>query len=84
MVERHKRLIRIFFNTYYDDVASELLRRLSEYGKLNYTRSKIVPELYYVELSGVEGDLEEKTREIERMLKDYDTVFGVKVYKVET
>ena len=84
MAEKHKRLIRIFFNTYYDDVASEVLRRLSSYGRLNYTRSKIVPELYYVELSGVEGDLEEKVKEIEGLLKNYDTVFGVKVYKVET
>ncbi len=81
-----KRLIRVFFNTFYDDAAQGVAKRLEAYGRVvKLTRSQIVPELYFVELEPRgEVDLNKLAEEIEGQLKRDDRVFGVKVYPVQT
>ncbi|NOZ89047.1 MAG: hypothetical protein GXO15_03890 [Crenarchaeota archaeon] len=85
-----RRLIRLFFNTYYEEDAKrviEALEREAAPSKVRVTRSRVVPELYYVEipLAGVESR-EEAARLAEKLAATAravsDTVFGVKAYVV--
>ncbi len=85
-----RRLIRLFFNTYYEEDARrvvEALQREAAPNEVRVTRSKVVPELYYVEvpLRNVESR-EEAAQLAERLTAAVraasDTVFGVKAYVV--
>jgi hypothetical protein len=80
-----KRLVRVFFNTFYEDVVDSILRRVEAVGKLiRVSRSKIVPELYFIELEPLDSiDAREAARKIEEELRSNDRIFGVKAYVVE-
>ena len=86
--EKHKRLVRLFFNTYYEDAANNIIKELERLAaSVKVTRSRIVPELYYVELRPRELDdegLERLVKAVEGLLRSDDRVFGVKVYAVKT
>ncbi len=86
MVERHKSLVRAFFNTYYDDLASSIIEAVKREAEVvKVSRSKLVPELYFLELKPKAGEsLDELAEKIEKLLKSDDRVFGVKVYVVRT
>ncbi len=83
---KHKKLIRIFFNTYNEDKARQVLEKLREKGDIKVSRSGVVKELYYVELypASDRNSYKELVSEIEEFLKAQDGVFGVKTYYVET
>ena len=83
---KHKRLIRVFFNTFYEDAASKAIETLRSFGMVrSVVRSSIVPELYYVELDPHDkSNLRELASKIEEALRKDDRVFGVKAYPVTT
>ena len=86
--EKHKRLVRLFFNTYYEDAANRVIRELERLAaSVKVERSRIVPELYYVELKprdASDEELERLVKAVEGLLRSDDRVFGVKVYAVKT
>ncbi len=85
---KHLHAVRVFFSTYYDDVAAEIIDKIRErYGEgLRVKRSRVVPELYHLEVAVSNPDSLEKTaREIEEILAEstHDgKVYGAKVYTV--
>ncbi len=85
-IRRHKSVIRIFFNTFYESDAQDLIDKLSTIGEIRVERSKNVPELYYIEIQlPRDSDLSEaegKVREI--LTKTPPSIFGVKIYSVKT
>ena len=85
---KRKRLVRLFFNTFYEDVARSISESLErEYPGVKVQRSRVLPEFYYVELPVPQGEgVEEVARRIEELVKRIggDRVFGVKAYGVET
>ena len=77
----------MFFSTYYEDEARRVidgLRSLSD--SVEVKRSRVVKELYYVELRlGSDAGRDEAMRLAEQarsILADAATVYGVKVYVV--
>ncbi len=84
---KHKKLVRVFFNTFYEDAAKKAIEELKSYGIVKVSRSKLVPELYFVELVPSQDyidKLEELASTIENTLKRDDRIFGVKAYAVKT
>ncbi|ABM81129.1 hypothetical protein [Hyperthermus butylicus] len=82
---RAVRAIRVFFNTYYEESAEKILSALKSLGyDLRVERSRVVPELYYVDVR-VEDNLEEAKKTVEEVIRRAadDTVFGIKVYVVD-
>jgi Fe-S oxidoreductase len=89
-MERRKRLVRVFFNTFYEDVAKSIIKDLGRLGEVKFTNSKVVPELYYVEISVGQGnneDVEAVASEARKVLEKHAAdgkAFGFKVYTVVT
>ncbi len=87
-VAKRKRVLRIFFNTFYEDVAKRIEEELiREYGRVRVTRSRVLPEFYYVEVElGSSDGLEEAARKAEELVRRAggDLVYGVKAYVVAT
>ncbi|AEM39512.1 hypothetical protein Pyrfu_1656 [Pyrolobus fumarii 1A] len=85
---KRKRVVRLFFNTFYEDLARRIEEELSRrYEGVKFTRSRVLPEFYYVEISvSNSSDLERIRVEVEELVKKLggDLVFGVKAYTVET
>ena len=85
-----KRVLRVFFNTYYEDSAREALERLRRLlsqagaGEPRVARSQVVRELYYVEAEigklNSREEAEGLARKVASELGSIDTVFGVKAY----
>ncbi|KSW12357.1 hypothetical protein CF15_06355 [Pyrodictium occultum] len=86
---RKKRLVRVFFNTYYEDVARDVVKGLEGLGyPVRMSASRVVPELYYAEIEVGEGDLGKAVEEARRLLEEAKArhgglLFGVKVYGVD-
>lgn len=81
-----RRAVRLIFNTYYSDDAERILTALQNSGiEFKLSRSKVTPELYYVDIDAGSADLEELRRRVERIVQENktDTVFGVKVYSID-
>ena len=85
---KRKRLVRLFFNTFYEDVYKAVIDALKrEYGDVRIVKSRVLPEFYYVEVSmAPSDDLGEAAKRIEELVRSVggDRVFGVKAYPVET
>ena len=85
---KRKRLVRLFFNTFYEDAYKDVVEALKrEYGDVRVVRSRVLPEFYYLEIRVAPGDsLEEVARRIEELVRSVggDRVFGVRAYPVET
>ena len=76
--------VRVFFSTFYPEVADRLVETfVNEFGRerVRYTRSRVVKELYYVEIFSDEPlrDAEYVKRVLD---KADDRLYGVKVYTV--
>ncbi len=81
-----RRAVRLIFNTYYSSDAERILTALQNNGiEFKLSRSKVTPELYYVDIDAGSADLEELRRRVERIVQENktDTVFGVKVYSID-
>ncbi len=81
-----RRAVRLIFNTYYSGDAEKILAALQNNGiRFKLSRSKVTPELYYVDIDAGSADLEELRRRVERIVQENktDTVFGVKVYSID-
>ncbi len=87
MPGKGRRAVRLYFNTYYEDTAKRIIEALRNALplKVNVERSKVVPELYYVDIEAGEENLEELRERVEKLVREAadDTVFGVKVYVVD-
>ncbi len=85
---KRKRVVRLFFNTFYEDVAKAIVERLERvYGSVGVVHSRVLPEFYYVEIRLGEGDDPARVRsEAENIAAEVggDRVFGVKAYDVVT
>lgn len=87
---RERRLVRVFFNTYYTDIAEAVIRELKSLGyKAKATNSRVVPELYYVEINVSNTDPRNVAEKVRALLEDTrekhrDLVFGIKVYSIDT
>ncbi len=85
---KRKRLVRLFFNTFYEEAAKRIVEGLErEYPGVRVQRSRVLPEFYYAELPVPQGDsVEEAARRVEELVRRLggDRVFGVKAYGVET
>ncbi len=85
---KRKRLVRLFFNTFYEDAYKAVVEALErEYGRVRVVKSRVLPEFYYVEVHMTPSDdLEEASRRIEELVRSVggDRVFGVRAYPVET
>ncbi len=82
---KHKRVIRLFFNTFDETLAENVVREVTRYGTIRVQRSGVTRELYFVEIEPRPGeDHNQLAREIEEKLRNNDQLFGVKVYTVET
>jgi|GEM_PF-4890801 len=79
--------VRAFFSTYYEEDAKALIEKLSKLeGELRSSRSRVVPELYYVEII-VDGpskleEVAENTRFLLEEASRGGRVYGIKVYTV--
>lgn len=86
---KERRLIRVFFNTYYEDVAESVLNELKSLGyEMKMTNSRVVPELYYVEMEVGAENLDQAVAKVQRLLEEArdkysGRLFGVKVYGVD-
>jgi hypothetical protein len=81
-----RRAVRVFFNTYYEESASKIINALKSLGYgVRVQRSRVVPELYYIDIDAGSEDLEKVRQTVEDTLKREadDTVFGVKVYAID-
>jgi hypothetical protein len=81
-----RRAVRLFFNTYYEDRAERIIEALKGLGFEMYVkRSKVVPELYYVDINVGDANLDEVKEEVENILRKEadDTVFGIKIYVID-
>ncbi len=85
---KRKRVVRLFFNTFYEDAAKAILERLERsYGRVRVVRSQVLPEFYYVEIQVGENEDPARVRtEVENLVAQVggDRVFGVKAYDVQT
>ncbi len=86
--EKLRKLVRAFFNTFYHDVAASIvdcISKLETVQEVKVNRSKVVPELYYVEVTPKETS-PKVVEEVERCIKEFgkDLVFGIKVYATYT
>jgi len=82
---KHKRVIRIFFNTYDEKEALNIKALVSQFGSIQMARSEVAKELYYIELVPREADkLEEIAELLQEKIAGRNSVFGVKVYYVKT
>ncbi|ALL01071.1 hypothetical protein Pyrde_1023 [Pyrodictium delaneyi] len=87
---KERRLVRIFFNTYYTDVAEAVLKELKSLGyEVKATNSRVVPELYYVEINVGNTDPRDVAEKVRALLEDTrekhrGLVFGIKVYSIDT
>ena len=76
--------VRVFFSTFYPEVGDSLIEALAgEFGRerIRYTRSRVVRELYYVEI--LSDNPARDMESVKRILsKVDDRVYGVKVYAV--
>ncbi len=81
-----RRAVRLIFNTYYENDARNILDALQRSGiKFSVSRSKVVNELYYVDIDAGNQDLEsvlEKVRSVVEKNRG-QTIFGVKIYAVD-
>ena len=85
---KRKRVVRLFFNTFYEEVARRIIEEIERgYPGARGRRSSVLPEFYYVEVPVGQGDdVDEVARSVEELAKRLggDRVFGVKAYGVET
>jgi len=81
-----RRAVRLFFNTYYDDAAQILVEILESRGyKFKVIKSRVVPELYYIDITVENGKPEEIAESVKEILKNIqdDRIYGIKVYAVD-
>ncbi len=81
-----RRAVRLVFNTYYSSDAERILTALRDNGiEFKLSKSRVTPELYYVDIDAGNTDLEELQRRVEEIVQENrtDTVFGVKVYSID-
>jgi len=82
-----KRVIRLFFNTYDENVARRIFESLKKFGEVKVRRSTILKEFYYVEITPpANADLKDLTTKVEEVVRSVgsDSVFGIRVYYVQT
>jgi len=80
------RAVRLFFSTYDEDIAERIIRELRGLGgDVRVARSRVVPELYYVEITTSDNELMRFEDAASNVLEKYSGdghVYGVKVYSV--
>ncbi|HIP66344.1 MAG TPA: hypothetical protein EYH08_07475 [Pyrodictium sp.] len=82
-----KRVIRLFFNTYDENVAKKIFESLKVFGEVKVRRSSILKEFYYVEITPpADADLKDLASKVEEVVRSVgdDSVFGIRVYYVQT
>lgn len=86
MMPKGRKAIRLIFNTYYEDDAQKILSALRRNGiKFSVTRSKVVNELYYIDIDARNHDLETLLGKIREIIEKNrtSTIFGIKIYAID-
>ncbi|BEP17536.1 hypothetical protein PYJP_08880 [Pyrofollis japonicus] len=82
-----RKAVRIVFNTYYEKDAEKIINILKDNGFniTKITRSRVVPELYFIEISADNNNLIEMENSIKELIakNKTDTIFGLKVYSID-
>jgi len=77
-VPKGRRAVRLVFNTYYKEDADKIINALRDKGlRFSVTNSRVVPELYYVDIDIGDNDLSA----VERVVKEiYSAVIDGIIY----